>query len=97
MSRKISIVLFLLLGIITIYMGLNVDLKCPEATVRDNLLAGIPLTLFGIYSIFTSLFLWKKPQIGNTMAVIVVTVAIIMLIAAIFDFSFQVIKTSCRI
>jgi len=95
--KTILIFLFALLGIATIYMGLNIDLGCAEATARDNIIAGLPLWVFGVYCIFTSLFLWKKPQIGNILAVITVSVAFILLIAVIFDLSFHVIKTSCLV
>ena len=95
--KIILIFLFVLLGIIAIYMGLNVDLGCAEATVRDNTIAGLPLWVFGVYCIFTSLFLWKKPQIGNILAVITISLAFILLIAVIFDLSFPIIKTSCII
>jgi len=93
--RKIFITLFILAGALSIYMGLNVDLKCAEATVRDNLLAGLPLLTFGLYCLITSIFLWFKPQIGNILAVISVTAAAIMILASIFDLSFPIIKTSC--
>ena len=91
------ITLFLLVSIFAIYMGLNIDLKCSEATVRDNLLAGLPLTVLGAYCLVTSLFLWKKPQIGNILAVITITIAVVMLLVTIFGLSFPIIKTSCSI
>jgi len=94
-SKTILGFLFVLSGIAAVYMGLNVDLGCAEATARDNVIAGLPLWVFGVYCIFTSLFLWKKPQIGNIMAVITVSIAFILLIAVIFDLSFPIIKTSC--
>lgn len=82
-------------GALCIYMGLSVDLKCAEVTMRDNLLAGLPLLILGVYSIITSIFLWLKPQIGNILAVISITAASIMILASIFDLSFNIIKTSC--
>jgi hypothetical protein len=96
-SNTILIFLFSLLGIIAIYMGLNVDLKCAEAAVRDNLLAGLPLWIFGIYCLITSLFLWKKPQIGNILAVFTIIMASVLILAPIFDLSFPIIKTSCSV
>jgi len=96
-SNIILIVLFLLAGIFTLYMGLNVNLKCVEATMRDNLLAGLPLTVFGAYCFITSLFLWKKPQIGNIFAVVTITAAVVIILAALFDLSFPIIKTSCSV
>jgi|GEM_PF-2542364 len=93
--KKIFITAFLLAGIISIYLGLNVDLKCVEATMRDNILAGLPLLALGVYCLLTSIFLWLKPQIGNILAVISVTAAGIMIIASIFDLSFPIIKTYC--
>lgn len=94
-SSKILIVLFLLAGVLTIYMGLNVNLECTEATVQDDFLAGLPLSMFGAYCLFTSLFLWGKPQTGNILAVITITAAAVMLLASIFDLSIPIIKTSC--
>lgn len=93
--NKFLIFLFLLLGLASLYMGLNIDLKCADATLRDNLLAGLPLLILGVYSIITAIFLWLKPQIGNILAVISITAASIMILASIFDLSFPIIKTSC--
>ena len=90
--NKTLIVIFFVLGILTLYMGLSVDLKCAEATAWDNFLAGLPLWLFGVYCFITSLFLWKKPQIGNILAVISFTIAAVLLIASIFDLHVPVIK-----
>lgn len=87
--------MFLLSGLATVYMGLNVSLKCAEATARDNLLAGLPMTVFGAYCFITSLFLWKKPQIGNILAVFTIIMASALILAAVFDLSIPIIKTSC--
>jgi hypothetical protein len=51
--------------------------------------------MFGAYCLFTSLFLWGKPQTGNILAVITITAAAVMLLASIFDLSIPIIKTSC--
>lgn len=96
-SNLILIFLFALLGVISTSMGLNVELGCIGATARDNILAGLPLWVFGVYCTLTALFLWRKPQIGNILAVISITAAAIMLIMAIFDLSLPIIKTSCLI
>ncbi|MEK7635055.1 MAG: hypothetical protein AAB446_01325 [Patescibacteria group bacterium] len=93
--NKILIILFLVLGVLTLYMGLSVDLKCSEATFRDNLVAGLPLWVFGIYCLFTSLFLWKKPLIGKVLAVITFVIATVLFLASVFDLSIPIIKTSC--
>jgi hypothetical protein len=95
MSGIILIVPFALLGILTIFMGLNVDLKCAEATARDNILAGLPLWTFGVYCLVTSLLLWRKPKIGNILAVITVVMFSILILASFFDLSIAIIKTSC--
>lgn len=94
-SQKILIVLFLFTGIIAVYMGLNVNLKCAEATAQDNFIAGLPLIIFGIYSFLTSLFLWKKPEIGAGFVAVATLAALILITAAIFDLSIPIIKTSC--
>jgi cytochrome bd-type quinol oxidase subunit 2 len=94
-ATKIFIVLFLLVGIAAIYMGLNINLQCATATMKDNLLAGLPLSVFGIYCFITALFLWKKTQIGNILAVFTIIMASVLIIAPIFDLSFPIIKTSC--
>lgn len=95
--KKFLIFLFFLLGVISLYIGLNIDLKCTEATVKDNLVAGIPLLVFGVYCLVTSLFLWKKILIGNILAVFTVIMATVLGLAAYFDFSINIIKTSCSI
>jgi hypothetical protein len=76
-------------------MGLNVDLKCIGGTAQDNIMAGLPLWIFGTYCTITALFLWKKPPIGNILAVFTIIMASVLIIAPIFDLSFPIIKTSC--
>jgi len=93
--KKFLIFLFFLLGIVSLYMGLNIDLRCAEATLRDNLLIGLPLLVFGVYCLATSLFLWKKFLIGSILAVFTVIMATILILATVFDFSINIIKTSC--
>lgn len=93
--RKIFIILFLLIGIVAVYLGFNVSLECTEAMMRDNLLAGLPLIIFGAYSLITALFLWKKFLIGQTLAVLGVLMALILILAPIFNLSIPIIQTSC--
>ena len=93
--NKILIVLFLLVGIGAIYLGLNINLKCVGVTVQDNLLAGLPLLVFAAYCFITSLLLWKKPQIGNILAVFTIIIATVLIFAPIFNLSIPIIKTSC--
>lgn len=94
-SRITLIVFFSLLGISSLYLGLNIDLKCAEATTHDNLLAGLPLWIFGVYCMLTALFLWKRPQIGNILAVFTVIMATALIFAPLFNLSIPIIKTSC--
>lgn len=94
-SNEILIVLFLLFGISAIFMGLSVNLGCPEATARDNFAAGLPLTIFGVYSLLTSLFLWKKPDFGGGFVAVATLFALILIIMAVFGLSSPIIKTSC--
>lgn len=95
--NKIPIILFFILGAATLYMGLNIDLGCAGATAWDNFLAGLPLWVFGIYCLLTSLFLWEKPSIGNILAVVTFAIATILVIAPVFNLSIPIIKTSCTI
>ena len=88
-------ILFSVLGILSVILGLNVDLKCLGSTVQDNLIAGLPLWVFGVYCLFTSLFLWKKPEIGRSFVAVAVLIAIILITASLFDLSIPIIKTSC--
>ena len=85
------------MGVTAIYMGLHVDLQCLDTTLRDNLLASLPLLVFGTYSLATALFLWQKPSVGNILVVITITMALILFLASIFDLSLPIIKTSCLI
>jgi hypothetical protein len=93
-SNLILAISFLLIGIITLYMGLNINLEC-EATFLDNLRAGLPLIIFGIYSLLTSVFLWKKPDMGRSFVAVATLMILFLATAAIFDFSIGIIKTSC--
>ncbi len=88
-------ILFLILGIITIYLGLSVDLKCAEVSITNNLAAGFPLIIFGIYNLLTTLFLWRKPDIGRGFVAVAVLIALILIVASVFDLSIPIIKISC--
>ena len=92
---KFLFVSFLLGGILVFYMGLNVDLACLKATTRDNFLAGLPLTIFGLYCLVTSLFLWKKMKVGDCLAVFGFLIATALTLISIFDLPIAIIKTSC--
>jgi hypothetical protein len=92
--KKIISILFLLAGIFAIYMGLSVRLKC-GGTATDNFMAGLPLTIFGVYCAITSLSLWEKSKIGDYLPALAILIAAFMLFAAVFDLSFPIIKTTC--
>jgi hypothetical protein len=93
--NKTLIILFLLMGIFAIYLGLNIDLKCSETAMWDNLLAGLPLFVFAAYCLITSLLLWKRPQVGNILAVITIIIATILIFTPILNLSIPIIRTSC--
>jgi hypothetical protein len=88
-------ILFSILGIISVILGLNVDLGCTGAMMQDNLLAGLPLWMFGVYCLFTSLLLWKKPELGRSFVAVAVLIALVLITASVFNLSIPIIKTSC--
>jgi hypothetical protein len=88
-------IFFSILGIVSVVLGLSVDLECVGVTAQDNLIAGLPLWVFGVYCLFTSLLLWKKPEIGRSFVAVAVLIALILITASVFDLSIPIIKTSC--
>jgi hypothetical protein len=94
-SDKILMGVFLALGVLALYMGFNIDLKCAGATISDNLAAGAPLIIFGLYSLLTSLFLWKNPGVGRNFVAVAIFAFLILAAVAFFDLSIPIIKTSC--
>lgn len=86
-------VIFLLAGVFFVFVGLTTRLLCSGLTEWDQFLAGLPMTIFGLYCIATSVFLWKRPKIGIYLALL----AIIFFVAMVV-LSSSIIKSSrCQI